>query len=61
LGAGLYYLKVSQFVDSEIPDGSDYVLNVSLQQPRVPEVPAPGILALFGLGLAGLGFSRRKR
>ena len=61
LSAGLYYLRVSTWVNSEIPEESDYVLNVSLQQPRVPEVPAPGILALFGLGLVGLGFSRRKR
>ena len=61
LSAGLYFLKVSEFGGREIQDDQSYVLNVSLQQPRVPQVPAPGILALFGLGLAGLGFSRRKR
>ena len=26
-----------------------------------PSIPEPGTLALFGLGLAGLGFARRKK
>jgi hypothetical protein len=30
-------------------------------QARVSDVPLPGTLGLFGLGLAGLGFARRKK
>ena len=45
-------------------DQSDIIGSVSLtlayEEARVP-VPAPATLALFGLGLAGLGWSRRKK
>lgn len=40
-------------------DVSHRIDNVSLVQST--SVPEPGTLALFGLGLAGLGFARRKR
>ena len=34
--------------------------NVVLEGDLIP-VPEPGSLALFGLGLAGLGFARRRK
>lgn len=48
-----YYLKVSDF-SGPIPDRGFYTLNVSLGV-----VPEPGVLALFVIGVAGAGLSRR--
>lgn len=39
---------------------SDFVEFDNMQFGAVAAVPEPGTLALFGLGLAGLGFARRK-
>ena len=38
----------------------DYITTIGSYTPPTP-VPAPGILGLFGLGLAGLAFGRRRK
>lgn len=42
--------------------GGDYVTNIGgYTPPPVVPVPAPGIIGLFGLGLAGIAFGRRRK
>jgi hypothetical protein len=38
----------------------DYVAGQYGQRDRDRDIPLPGTLALFGIGLAGLGLARRK-
>jgi len=56
LGAGNYLLKVSTDFGVDPPFTITFNTPVSASQ-----IPEPATLALFGLGLAGFGFLRRKR
>jgi hypothetical protein len=47
------------FVNSSDPFGTQHIM--FYDNLRVAAVPEPAILALFGAGLAGFGFSRRRR
>jgi hypothetical protein len=59
LGATATYIRVAAALRT---DGNQNSVNTALFDDfKLVSVPEPGIIALFGLGLAGLGFARRKK
>lgn len=70
VGAGLvagsvditgFYLGFPDFLDSSIRTGNVSLTYDITQAPTTTPVPEPGTMAMFGLGLAGLGFIRRRK
>jgi hypothetical protein len=56
LGAGLAW--EATLVDF---GGGREALRLSVSATQTAEIPAPGVLAIFALGLAGLGYARRRK
>lgn len=49
------------FVNVEFTTGTPQTVNFFVAECIMGQVPETAMLALFGLGLAGFGFARRKR
>lgn len=56
---GVYDLDI--FQAERHTSGSNFNFTTSIVLVDAPQVSEPGMLAVFGLGLAGLGYARRKR
>ncbi len=58
---GFFVRDDLQIIRDYVGDSDQFYQNLSISVDRSASVPEPSAIALFGLGLAGLGFSRKKK